>query len=136
MTTEVNPSLVNYLCDEKYETWTNFNWNVLHKEKNLTWIKVWKFHFTGSMSGDATLSRQQVKYCSVLNNPNGSMAVDSGQAFSSQNISNGSMIVDNGQAFSRQNISNGSMMVDGSQVLPRRYVAQNGGRRNELWLVW
>jgi hypothetical protein len=28
------------------------------------------------------------------------------------------------------------MMVDGSQVLPRRYVAQNGGRRNELWLVW
>ena len=70
------------------------------------------------MSGDATLSRQQVKYCSVLNNPNGSM------------------IADSGQAFSRQNISNGSMMVDGSQVLPRRYVAQNGGRRNELWLVW
>jgi hypothetical protein len=28
------------------------------------------------------------------------------------------------------------MMVDGSQVLPRRYVAQNGSRRNELWLVW
>jgi hypothetical protein len=87
------------------------------------------------MSGDATLSRQQVKYCSVLNNPNGSMIADSGQALPRQNISNGSMIVDGGQAFPRQNISNGSMMVDGSQVLPRRYVAQNGGRRNELWLV-
>ena len=52
----------------------------------------------GIRTGDATMTRQ-VKYCSVLNQ------------------------------------SNGSMVVDGQMFPGRRFVAQNGGRRDELWLV-
>lgn len=52
----------------------------------------------GIRTGDATMSRQ-VKYCSVLNQ------------------------------------TNGSMVVDGQMLPGRRFVAQNGGRRDELWLV-